>query len=122
MWKQVILHLDTIFKYIHATKDIPFIKYNPGFRRENIYRLYSEKISTSGKKIPFLSNNDILLTSLIKFWQFVSVVNFVLSQYFFLASHIGIFTYVGLVTLLIQLVLNIQSSFYYLRFLIICFT
>ena len=58
-----ILHLDTIFKNIHATKTIPFIKYNPGFRRENVYRLYSEKISTSGKKIPFLSQNEILKLS-----------------------------------------------------------
>ena len=46
-----ILPLDTIFKNIHSTKQIPFIKYNPGFRMENIYRLYSEKISTTGKKI-----------------------------------------------------------------------
>jgi hypothetical protein len=54
-----ILPLDTIFKNIHSTKQIPFIKYNPGFRMENIYRLYSEKTSTTGKKIPFLKSAEI---------------------------------------------------------------
>lgn len=58
-----VLPLDTIFKNIHATKQIPFIKYNPGFRMENLYRLYSEKISTNGKKIPFLKNSEILRLS-----------------------------------------------------------
>jgi len=54
-----ILPLDTIFKNIHSTKQIPFIKYNPGFRMENIFRLYSEKTSTTGKKIPFLKSAEI---------------------------------------------------------------
>ena len=58
-----ILHLDTIFKNIHATKAIPFIKYNPGFRRENLYRLYSERTATNGKKIPYLGYNEILKLS-----------------------------------------------------------
>jgi len=55
-----ILPLDAIFKNIHATLRIPFIKYNPGIRRENIYRLYSEKVSVSGKKIPYLSKATIM--------------------------------------------------------------
>lgn len=54
-----ILPLDTIFKRIHALPNIPFIKYNPGFKRENIYRLYSDKIATNGKKIPTLSPTEI---------------------------------------------------------------
>jgi len=54
-----VLPLDTIFKKIHATPRIPFIKYNPGFRRENVYRLYSNKIATNGKKIPILSLSEI---------------------------------------------------------------
>ena len=58
-----ILPFDLIFKNIHVSKDIPFIKYNPGFRRENIYRLYSEKLSKQGKKIPFLSIPEILKLS-----------------------------------------------------------
>ena len=51
--------LDIIFKLIHATKDIPFIKFNPGMRQENIYKLYSEKKSITGKKIPYLSKGII---------------------------------------------------------------
>ena len=55
-----LLPLDIIFKNIHSTKIIPFIKYNPGFRRENIYRFYSEDITKYGTKIPFLPAKTIL--------------------------------------------------------------
>ena len=58
-----VLPLDTIFKNVHSNKQIPFIKYNPGFRMENLYRIYSEKISTTGKKIPFLKNAEIFRLS-----------------------------------------------------------
>lgn len=58
-----LLPLDAIFKNIHSTKEIPFIKYNPGFRRENMYRLYSEKLSKNGKKIPYLPSSEILKLS-----------------------------------------------------------
>jgi hypothetical protein len=47
--------LDIIFKLIHATERNPLIKFNPATRRENIYRLYVDKISKDGRKIPFLS-------------------------------------------------------------------
>jgi len=46
--------LETIFKIIHATEVNPLIKYNPSSRQENIYRLYTDKISQDGRKIPFL--------------------------------------------------------------------
>lgn len=55
--------LDAIFKNIHATKTVPFIKYNPGNKQESIYRLYTEQISTNGKKIPFLTEKNILKLS-----------------------------------------------------------
>ena len=55
-----ILPLDVIFKNVHATKTIPFIKYNPGPRRENIYRLYSETVTKYGTKIPFLPAKTII--------------------------------------------------------------
>ena len=55
-----ILPLDVIFKNVHATLNIPFIKYNPGSRRENIYRLYSEAITKYGTKIPFLPPKTII--------------------------------------------------------------
>jgi hypothetical protein len=60
---KTILPLDLIFKNIHATKLIPFIKYNPGSKFENIYRLYSEKMSKSGKKIPYLKKPAIMSMS-----------------------------------------------------------
>lgn len=49
-----LLPLDSIFKNIHATYNVPFIKYNPGFRRENMYRLYSKEIYANGRRKPFL--------------------------------------------------------------------
>ena len=52
--------LDTIFKLIHANKKIPFIKFNPSIKKENIYRLYCDKTSKNGKKIPYLSKTKVL--------------------------------------------------------------
>jgi hypothetical protein len=54
-----ILPLDSIFKTIHATANMPFIKFNQGLRRESIYRLYSEKTAINGHKIPTMSKNEI---------------------------------------------------------------
>ena len=51
--------IDIIFKLINSTIDKPLIKYNPGKGQENIYRLYSNKHSRNGKKIPFLKKNMI---------------------------------------------------------------
>ena len=53
------LPLDIVFKNIHASKEIPFIKYNPSMRRENLYRIYSEKIATNGTKIPYLKEPSV---------------------------------------------------------------
>jgi hypothetical protein len=55
-----ILPLEIIFKSIHTSQIIPLIKYNPGERREKIYRLYYEKTSRNGKKIPYLKDKMIL--------------------------------------------------------------
>jgi len=46
--------LEIIFKTLHATKRTPFIKFNTSSRQENIYRLFTEKIATDGRKIPYL--------------------------------------------------------------------
>uniref|UniRef100_A0A6C0K049 Uncharacterized protein n=1 Tax=viral metagenome TaxID=1070528 RepID=A0A6C0K049_9ZZZZ len=54
------LPLEIVFKNIHATETIPFIKYNPGSMRENLYRLFVNKISKNGKKIPKLSEQEIM--------------------------------------------------------------
>lgn len=55
-----ILPLEVIFKNIHTSKDVPFIKYNPGSRQENIYRLYCNRLSKNGKKIPLLKKQQVL--------------------------------------------------------------
>jgi hypothetical protein len=51
--------LEIIFKIIHATRENPLIKYNPSSRQENIYRLFTDKIATDGRKIPFLKKAAI---------------------------------------------------------------
>ncbi|NDA90314.1 MAG: hypothetical protein EBY20_05345, partial [Alphaproteobacteria bacterium] len=51
--------LDVIFKIIHATEANPLIKYNPSVKLEKVYRLYTDKISTDGRKIPFLAKANI---------------------------------------------------------------
>ena len=58
-----LLPLDAIFKNIHASKTTPFIKYNPGVRRENIYRLFSNSLNKYGSKIPFLKRTKIIQLS-----------------------------------------------------------
>lgn len=57
------LPLEIIFKNIHATETIPFIKYNPGSMRENLYRLFVNKISKNGKKKPKLEEQEIMRLS-----------------------------------------------------------
>ncbi len=56
----IILPLEYIFKQVHATNDIPYIKYNSGLRREPIYRLYTNTRTKTGKKIPLLSRTQII--------------------------------------------------------------
>jgi hypothetical protein len=51
--------LDVIFKIIHATDANPLIKYNPSVKLEKVYRLFADKISTDGRKIPFLTRANI---------------------------------------------------------------
>lgn len=53
------LPLDVVFKLIHATKTVPMIKYNPSGRQEKIYRLYADKVTSNGRKIPLLSKGTI---------------------------------------------------------------
>ena len=61
--KEIALPLEVIFKNIHSSRTVPFIKYNPGARREKIYRLYSEGITKTGSRIPFLDKNIIMILS-----------------------------------------------------------
>ena len=56
---KIQMPLENIFKQLHCTKEIPFIKYKPGFKKEELYRLYSTGFSTNGSKIPYLSKSQI---------------------------------------------------------------
>jgi len=66
--------LEILFKILHATQLNPFVKWNPSNkqesedilvkqnhveRRENIYRLFTDKKTEDGKKIPFLPKGTI---------------------------------------------------------------
>ena len=55
--------LDLLFRNLHSSNKIPFIKYNPGSRRENMYRLHTDNISRDGKKIPILDESNIMKLS-----------------------------------------------------------
>lgn len=52
--------LDYIFKQFHVSEKIPYMKFSPGIRREEIYKLYSVQRTKTGKKIPFLKRNVIM--------------------------------------------------------------
>ena len=56
---EIKIPLEIIFKIIHATELNPLIKYNPSSRQENIFRLYTDKIATDGRKIPYLKKATI---------------------------------------------------------------
>jgi hypothetical protein len=56
---QITMPLEFLFKNIHASAKYKLMKLNPGMRRENLYRLYSNKISKTGRKIPVLPKSVI---------------------------------------------------------------
>lgn len=70
-----VVPLDVIFKLIHATQDIPLIKMNQSKRQEKIYRLYTDKLSTNGKK--YHTWKKELYLSGIMLWQRVNVYPFI---------------------------------------------
>ena len=51
--------LEVIFKMLHANKDFPLIKFNQSIGQDSIYRLYANKVSENGKKIPYLQSATI---------------------------------------------------------------
>lgn len=51
--------IDVIFKLIHADENKQLIKYNFSTKQDNIYRLYVNKKSTHGEKIPSLPKAQI---------------------------------------------------------------
>jgi len=66
--------LDIIFKLLHATEETPLLKYHPE-KRENIYRLFTNKIADDGTKLPLLTNASI--NKLIKTGKHNSVLVYI---------------------------------------------
>ena len=50
---------EIFFRLLQSTKDIPLIKLNPGKKQENIYRIFSPKLSENGNKVPLLKKKRI---------------------------------------------------------------
>lgn len=53
------LPLDVIFKLLHANKENPLIKQSFSSRRENVYRIYTDRVTTTGVKVPYLNISSI---------------------------------------------------------------
>ena len=53
--EEILFPLEIFFKKIKCNLELPIIKYNPGFKIENIYKLYSDKYDLHGNKIPYIS-------------------------------------------------------------------
>ena len=51
--------IDILFKTIHTTDEKPLIKLTRGPRDEKMYRLYANKITKNGKRIPYLKRSEI---------------------------------------------------------------
>lgn len=52
--------LETIFNFLHTSPLYPFIKYNPGYKIENIIKLYTNKKTADGTKIPAINSKKLL--------------------------------------------------------------
>ena len=57
--QKFLFPIDIFFKLMQSTLEYPFIKLNPGRKQENIYRIYSPKISENGNKVPYFKKNRI---------------------------------------------------------------
>ena len=51
--------VDILFKIIQTNKSLKLIKYNMGRKKDNLYRLYSEKKTEDGRGIPQMSRIEI---------------------------------------------------------------
>ena len=69
---KIRIPLEILFKNVSATALVPGIVYNPGQNKENILRLYSVRVSKSGKRIPVLEKRKI--TNFVKFSRRNTVV------------------------------------------------
>ena len=51
--------LELIFKLINTHEFVPITIYNPGKNKENIIRLFADKMTTNGQMIPYLQKSQI---------------------------------------------------------------
>ena len=51
--------IENIFKLFNSTINVPLIRYSPGFKKEDLFRLYSDKMMDDGDKVPYLTKNVI---------------------------------------------------------------
>lgn len=56
---EISIPIDVIFKLVKTSISLPFIKYNPGKKREKMYRLFANKSTINGKKIPYLTKSKL---------------------------------------------------------------
>uniref|UniRef100_A0A6C0IP87 Uncharacterized protein n=1 Tax=viral metagenome TaxID=1070528 RepID=A0A6C0IP87_9ZZZZ len=56
---KTFIPIDIIFKQLSSTQEMPFIKYNPGSKKESIVRLFCNKRTKKGQKIPVLTKQNI---------------------------------------------------------------
>lgn len=56
---EISIPIDVIFKLVKTSMSVPFIKYNPGKKREKMYRLFANKSTINGKKIPYLTKSKL---------------------------------------------------------------
>lgn len=57
---QFNIPVENYFKLIHCTKNVPYIQLNPGKRKQNVYKFYTEQMSENGEQIPFLDRSIII--------------------------------------------------------------
>jgi hypothetical protein len=79
--KNLIFPIDDIFKNIHATVNMPYVRFNPRIQDEAIYRLYSKYISKNGKTIPLLKMNEIKTITNKMGTQSYSISSYIIVQF-----------------------------------------
>ena len=52
--QKINMPLETLFKLIHSSMNLPMVKYNPGNGQENIYRFFTNAYAKNGKRVPYL--------------------------------------------------------------------
>ena len=55
--------VESIFKTLNSSRKFPYIKFDPGRRRDKIYRLFAPNSTTDGRKVPMMSKGKIFALS-----------------------------------------------------------